>query len=580
LRSASGTFGIVCSSNWIASQVGMAILEQGGNAADAAVAVGFTLQVVEPQQVGLGGEAVMLVACRDDEEPVVICGQGPIPGGATIDRFRSFGLSLVPAYGPLSNVVPGAFDAWLLLLRDFGRMKLADVLAPAIFYALNGFPAYPAFILGVRKAEKRLREWPSSLAFYLRDGKIPAPEALIRNPVLAETYRRLLCEAEASGGDRVKQIEAARRAFYSGFVAEAIDRFSARAFADGSGTPHPGFLTGEDLADWHATYERPVHFDYYGHRLFKPGFWSQGPVMLQMLALLKHLGIAEMDPCGAEFVHTFVEAAKLAFADREAWYGDNAPAEIDRGCLLSEQYSAARSALVSSGVSTTVTPGAIADRAPRLPDFVAVNGEAPKRSVPASAVAIPALGDTCHIDVIDREGNIVSATPSGGWLAGSPVIDELGFPLSNRAQMCWLQKGLPSTLVPKKRPRTTLSPTLSFHRDGSRLAFGSRGADMQEQWALQFFLRHVHADWTLERAVEEMPFHSEHWPQSTHPRQALTAKLILGSDFSEDTAMQLQSRGHAVTMSGTHEWHCTCAAAHKRNVMSGAASTGGAAIGH
>ena len=439
-----GTFGMVASTHWLASAAGMAVLERGGNAFDAAVAAGFTLQVVEPHLNGPGGEVPIVLYSADRDDVLVVCGQGPAPAAATLERFRELDLELVPGTGALAACVPGAFDAWMLLLREFGTLRPRDVLEFAIGYAERGFPLVPRIAEAIRTVEGVFRdEWRSSADVYL---PVPEPGALFRNADLAATYRRLADEAAAAGGDREREIEAARDAWYRGFVADAIGRFVERA---------GGLLSGDDLARWEATLEQPVALDYGDYTVFKPGAWSQGPVFLQQLALLARFDLEALGHNTAEYVHTVVECAKLAFADREAWYGDPEFADVPLAELLSPEYADERRRLVGDEASAELRPGSPRGVEPRLPTL--------RRAVAAVGAGEPTRGtDTCHVDVADRYGNLVSATPSGGWLHSSPVVPGLGFPLGTRAQMFWLEKGLPNSLAPGKRPRTTLSPSLAF----------------------------------------------------------------------------------------------------------------------
>jgi gamma-glutamyltranspeptidase/glutathione hydrolase len=332
----AGTFGVVTSTHWIASSVDMAMLERGGNAFDAAVATGFALQIVEPHLNGPGGEVPIILWRNGEPAPRVICGQGTAPAAATISHFDALGLKLVPGTGLLAAVVPGAFDAWMSMLRDYGTMSLEDVLAPTIAYARNGYPIVERAVQAIYPVEDFFRaEWPTSAAVWLPGGKRPKPESLHRVPGIADTYERLCREAKAAGSDRVAQIEAARAAFYTGFVAEAIDSFFRRSeLMDTSGRKHRGLLTGGDMAAWRSTYEEPVGYDYGGARLFKTGPWGQGPVLLQALAQLKGFDLAAMDPLGDAYVHAIAECMKLALADREAFYGDPNFSEVPLATLL------------------------------------------------------------------------------------------------------------------------------------------------------------------------------------------------------------------------------------------------------
>ena len=530
-----GTFGMVASTHWLASAAGMGILERGGNAFDAAVAAGFALQVVEPHLNGPGGEVPVLLYSAARDEVLVVDGQGPAPAAASIERFRELGLELVPGSGLLAACVPGAFDAWLLLLRDFGTLSLAEVLEPSLGYAESGYPLVPGICRSIASMEDLFRtEWPESARLYL---PVPEPGSLFRNPDLATTYRRVL--AEAGGGDRERQIERARNAFYRGFVAKAIADYLDRAeVMDSSGRRRRGLLSGDDLASWRASLEPAVERSYRGWRVCKAGPWGQGPVFLQQLALLEGFDLDSLERNGAEFVHTVAECAKLAFADREAWYGDPGFVDVPLEELLSPAYAEKRRTLVGDEASAELRPGSPGGREPRLPTVADAPAEGP-------GIGEPTRGDTCHLDVVDRYGNAVSATPSGGWLHGSPVIPGLGFCLGTRAQMFWLEEGLPSSLEPRKRPRTTLSPTLAL-RDGATLAFGTPGGDQQDQWSLVFFLSLVHFGLNAQEAIDAPMFHTEHFPESFYPRRARPRTLQLESRFEPKVMAELRRRGHLV----------------------------------
>jgi gamma-glutamyltranspeptidase/glutathione hydrolase len=532
-----GTFGMVASTHWLASAAGMAVLEQGGNAFDAAVAAGFTLQVVEPHLNGPGGDLPAILWPAADGEPTVLCAQGTAPRAATIACYRDeLGLALVPGTGPLSAVVPGSFGGWLVLLRDHGTMALADVLRFAIDYAENGYPVVPRITATIRAVEQLLRdEWTTSADVYL-----PALDATLhRNPALAETYRRLAAS------------DAPLEEWYEGFVAEAIVAFQSREWMDSSGVRHAGLLSEDDLRDWRPTYERPYAVDYHGLTVLKAGPWSQAPVFLQELRLLEGFDLAAMGHASAEYVHTVTECAKLVFADREAWYGDPDFVDVPMEMLLSREYADERRRLVGDEAAAELRPGG---DDPRLPSPVGDVPVAPGVGEPTrrgphevrSTSWGSTRGDTVHIDVVDRWGNMISATPSGGWLHGAPVIPELGFCLGTRAQMFWLEEGLPNSLAPGKRPRTTLSPTL-VARDGEPvLALGTPGGDQQDQWTLHSFLAHVHFGMDLQAAIDAPNHHTEAFPSSFYPRETRPRHVAVESRAGRETVDGLRARGHEV----------------------------------
>jgi gamma-glutamyltranspeptidase / glutathione hydrolase len=546
-----GTFGVVASTHWIATAVGMAMLEKGGSAFDAAVATAFTLQVVEPHLNGPGGDVPVIVYDVRRGKPEVICGQGPAPARATIAHYRREGLDLVPGTGLLAACVPGTFETWMLLLRDYGTASLREVLSPAIAYAQNGHPLVEranATIATV--AEMFRRHWPTSAAVYLPNGAVPPTGTLFANAALAATYSRILKEAESAGGDRIAQIERARKTWSHGFVAEAIDRFCrTQEVMDTSGTRHGGVLNADDMATWTPRVEDPLSFDYGRYTVCKTGPWGQGPAMLQQLALLKGFDLDGLDPAGVDLIHLQIECAKLALADREAFYGDPDFAAVPTATLLSDAYNAERRKLVEHTASLDLRPGSIEGFGAVVKLFP---GDAAGAALTAGA-GEPTVGrlggtrgDTVHFDIVDEAGNMVSATPSGGWLQSSPVIPELGFCLGTRAQMFWLEEGHPAALAPGKRPRTTLSPTLALRDGEPYLAWGTPGGDQQDQWNTQFFLRHVHAGLNLQEAIDAPAWHSEHFPSSFWPRTARPGVIVVEGRVPRDTIAELKRRGHIV----------------------------------
>jgi gamma-glutamyltranspeptidase/glutathione hydrolase len=538
---------MVASTHWLASSAGMAVLESGGNAFDAAVAAGLTLQVVEPHLNGPGGEVPIILHSAGRGETLVINGQGPAPAAASIARFEELGLELVPGTGLLAACVPGAFDAWMLLLGEFGTLRLSEVMRFAIDYAGHGYPLVPQISDTIRGVERLFRdEWTSSARVYLRGTGVLVPGTRFSNPDLARTYRRIVEEAESKSADRDEQIQAARDAFYRGFVAEAIEEYvTSTRVMDTSGRRHAGLLGGDDLADYRAEIESPATLDYHGYTVCKTGPWGQGPVFLQQLALLSRFDLAGMGHNTAEFVHTVVECAKLAFADREAYYGDPRFVDVPVDGLLDPAYAEARRRLIGEEASYELRPGTVGGRVPHLPPLPAAGTAG---AAGAGEPTVPrddqAAGDTCHVDVVDRHGNMVSATPSGGWLQSSPVVPGLGFPLGTRAQMFWLTEGLPNSLAGGKRPRTTLTPSLALREGEPYLAFGTPGGDQQDQWSLNFFLGHVHFGLNLQEAIDAPNFHTEHFPSSFYPRTAAPGRVVVEDRLEPETVAALRARGH------------------------------------
>ncbi|WP_133847915.1 gamma-glutamyltransferase family protein [Labedaea rhizosphaerae] len=550
-----GTHGMVASTHWLASAAGMAVLEDGGNAFDAAVAAGFVLQVVEPHLNGPGGEVPAIFATAQDPTPRVLCGQGVAPAGATIEHYRDLGLDLVPGAGLLAATVPGAWDGWLTMLRDHGTKRLEDVLKYAIGYARDGYPAIPRIPDTIRAVAGMFADhWPTSAALWLVDGDAPATGSRLRNPELADTWTRLL--AEARGATREAEIDAARRAWSQGFVAEAVDKFCRTPLHDSSGHAHAGVLTGEDMARWQASYTEPATVTTGDWTLAKLPAWSQGPALLQQVLLLENFAdeLSYVDGVAtARTVHLAIECAKLAFADREAWYGD--VPDVPLAGLLSREYARSRAGLVADSASLELRPGAPQGKEPRLPGFITQHR--PTVADPSGTTGEPTVardggtrGDTVHIDVVDRHGNIVSVTPSGGWLQSSPAIPGLGFCLGTRGQMFWLEEGLPNSLAPGKRPRITLSPSLALRDGRPVLGFGTPGGDQQDQWQLCFWLAHTVGGLDLQASIDSPAWHSGAFPSSFYPRDHYPGQLVAESRLGAQTLATLREWGHDVVDSG------------------------------
>jgi len=570
----AGTFGMVSSTHWLASATGMAVLEAGGNAFDAAAAAGFVLQVVEPHLNGPGGDMPLIFARGDDESATVLSGQGPAPAGATPEHFAGLGLRMVPDSGLLAAAIPGTTDAWLTLLRDHGTLPLREILRYAIGYARDGHPFLDRASETVADMEQLFRDdWTPSADLWLPGGRAPVPGERFRNPSLAATWERLVQEAEAgkgpsspggrdgvAGPDRAEEMERARLTWNRGFVAEAVDRFARRSFLDSSGERHAGVITGQDLWGYASPYEPPLTYDFRGWTVSKTHAWGQGPVLLQQLALLDGFPERDLRHGTARMIHTVVECAKLAFADREAWYGDSP--EVPYADLLSPEYNAARRALVGREASLELRPGSPGGRTPVLPailsePFVAAAGPGGgdptlKRAAPQplDGVRKRSKGDTCHLDVVDRWGNMVAATPSGGWLQSSPTIPDLGFCLGTRLQMFWLEPGLPNSLAPGKRPRTTLTPSLAFRDGRAALAFGTPGGDQQDQWQLAFFLNHAVSGLNLQEAIDAPIWHTTHFPSSFYPRGSAPGEIVVESRVGARVLSGLRRRGHKVVVAG------------------------------
>lgn len=550
-----GSFGACASTHWVASSVAQSVLERGGNAFDAAVAAAFVLHVVEPHLNGPGGDLVAIIVPAGSD-PLVLCGQGPAPSGASIEHFAGEGLPAVPGSGALAAAVPGAVDAWLLLLRDYGTWQLGDTLEYAIHYAETGLPLIEraAEVIGAVR-DLFADHWPTSAELWLRHGAAPRLNDVVGNRAYARTLCRLrdqtLLRSCGADADRRAVIDSARQVWKQGFIAAAIGRFIAETpHLHSTGTVHTGVLTTSDMAAFSAHFEAPVSLDFRGHRVYKAGPWSQGPALLESLAILDGYGDDDLDLDTAAGIHHVVEALKLAYADRDAYYGDGLD-ECVLDVLLSPAYARARRSEIGADASAAIRPGGDdALPSPYAPplrlDAGALGEAAGEPTVRADGTT---RGDTCHIDVIDRWGNAISATPSGGWLQSSPAIPELGFCLGTRLQMTHLDPASPSALRPGRRPRSTLTPTVVTDAGGIT-ALGSPGGDQQDQWQLLYLLRTLIAGDSPQAAIEAPAFHTTSFPGSFWPRTWEPAGLVAEDRIGEEVIAGLRDRGHVVTLAG------------------------------
>jgi gamma-glutamyltranspeptidase / glutathione hydrolase len=560
-----GTFGMTASTHWLATASAQAVLERGGNAFDAAVAGAFVLHVVEPHLNGPGGDMTgVFVTATAPAEPVVLMGQGPAPAAATRQHYLAEGLELVPGSGGLAAAVPAAVDAWLLLLRDHGTWELAEVLSFAIGYARDGHPIVDQVGSTIASvAELFTEHWPTSAALWMPDGKIPAGGDMVKNGAYADVLERLIAagaapaEAGEASGSREARIDAARREWSEGFVAKAAVKFLATPHRHSSGMDHAAVITEADFAACSAVYDSATTFEFRGYAIAKTGPWGQGPALLQTLAILDGFPDEYLDPSTALGAHTILEAQKLAIADREAYYGD---ASVPMDYLLSPEYAAQRRELITEQASHEFRPGTVPGHEPFVPPLrteYLPPSHSGRGELMFAGVGEPTVmptgetrGDTCHIDVVDQWGNMISATPSGGWLQSSPTIPELGFCLGSRLQMTWLEDGAPSTLTPGKRPRTTLTPTLVL-KDGKPVtALGSPGGDQQDQWQLLYLLRTLVGGYSPQEAVDAPALHTTSIPGSFWPRTWTPGGAVVEDRLGDEVIHELERRGHVVTRAG------------------------------
>jgi gamma-glutamyltranspeptidase/glutathione hydrolase len=543
-----GRRGVVTAGHYLAAHAGMRMLEAGGNAIDAGVAMGFAVTVLEPHNCGIAGESPLLIHHAKSGRTVAVSGHGTAPAAMTLEALRALGIRLIPGDGLLGATVPAAVDAYITALSQFGTLPLSTVLAPALELAEEGFAVYGQLSQAIARNEHRFREeWPGSVAIFLPGGKVPQPGHRLRQTDWASTMRQLVkAETDAAGRGREAGLEAARDVFYKGPIAEQIAAFARDTpVRDASGSAHTGFLAYHDLAGYRSRVEAPVTLRYKGLEVHKCGPWTQGPVFLQQLSLLEGFDLRAMGQNSPDYIHTAVECAKLAYADREFFYGDPefVKAPLDR--LLSADYAQERRRLVDpTRASLELRPGNAGPRPARL-----ILGE--RQIEPGGRTHDDGyVGDTTHVDAVDADGNMIAATVSGAWIPSSPVIPGLGFPLGQRGQMFSLDPEHPNVVHPWKRPRTTLTPSLATREGRPWLAFGTPGGDQQDQWTLQFFLNVVEFGMDLQAAIDAPTFHSLHWPSSFYPRESHPGRLVVEGRIALETRAALTARGHEVVVLG------------------------------
>jgi gamma-glutamyltranspeptidase/glutathione hydrolase len=566
-----GTHGVVASGHYLASEAGMRILRAGGNAVDAGVAMVFAQAVLEPDEFTVGGEVPILIYGAGERQVRAISGQGVAPARATIEEFRRRGLGAIPGDGFLPAVVPAVVDALALALERYGTLTLGEVLQPAIELAEQGFPVHPQLARSIATIAKKVgAAWPTSEVVFWPGGRAPAPGDLLVQRDLGRTLRTLAeAEAAARGAGRAAAIRAGRDAFYRGALARAVVAFQAEhPVKDATGAVSAGLLAYDDFARYAGRLEEPASASYRDVQVFKTGPWGQGPVLLEQLNLLEGFDLVALGHNSADYVHTVAEAAKLAFADREAYYGDPLFARVPLGGLLSKAYAAERRrAIDRARASLELRPGDPARFDPGGP-----GGAPPSRIDPA-----PEARDTTGTRAVDARGNMFSATPSGGWISTSPLVAGAGFALGTRGQMFSLDPSRPNALAPGKRPRTTLTPSLALKGGEPYLAWGSPGGDGQDQWSLQFLLNVVDFGMSLQDAIDAPNFHIRHFPSSFYPHEQKLGLLVVEERIAPAVRAALGRRGHRLQVAGPWSGGQVTAIEFdpRRRVIAGAASSRG-----
>jgi gamma-glutamyltranspeptidase / glutathione hydrolase len=528
-----GQHGIVAAGRHYSVAAGVRVLQQGGNAIDAGVASVFAAAVVEISHFGFGGEAPTIIYDAQSKQVVVINGQGPAPKAATPALFKAAGS--VPGNGPLGATIPALVDAMAIALEQFGTLRLEHVMAPAIELA-DGFPMYAFLRDHLIIERKATEEWEWSKKTYYPEGRIPEVGEIFTQPNLARTMRAIVA-AEKAELDRTKDrkaaIRAGRDAFYKGDIARRIADANRAA---------GGVFTYEDLAEFQGSVEKATTISFRGFDVYKAGPWNQGPVLLQTLNLLEGFDLAGMGHNSADYIHTVHESIKLAYDDRNAYYGDPAFARVPLAGLLSKAYAAERRKLIGPQAALDHRPG---DPYAFDPDVTAP----PRRYVPHAQgrKAGSEAGDTTAVDVVDRQGNLFSATPSSGWLLGGAFIaGDTGVPLSNRMQVFDLDPLSPNVLVGGKRPRTTLTPTVVLKDGKPFLAISTPGGDSQDQQILNVLLNLIVFKMALQEALEAPRINSLHPFSSFDDHESQPGVLEVEDRVAPAVLDALKARGHTL----------------------------------
>ncbi len=525
-----GRRGAIAAEHYLASMAGIDILKAGGNAVDAAIAATLVEGVVNPQMHTIGGEIPILIQAPGEMAPVCINGNMVAPAAATPAAFRERGFDKIPPDGVLAAGVPGAMGALLTAARLYGRLSFADLVGPARDLAANGFPVHAGLLrqhnFGLQaNAPRFFAEWPGSADLYCHGGGLPAEGDIIVNPALASVFCHLASEEKAAGGSREDGLRAAFAAFYKGDVAREIIAFVAA---------RDGLLARSDFDRFDVPVEQPVSVNFEGVDLYKAGPWTQGPALLQSLSILKAFDLRAVRHNSADYIHLVVEAMKLAFSDREQFYGDPDFVDVPLEALLSDAYGKGRAALIGPRADRTLRPGDPRAGTALLPACERMGGA-------------PWGAGTVHVDAMDRDGFTAAFTPSGAWIKSSEVMPKLGFPLGSRLANCRLDPPHHPNLVASfKRPRTTISPSIAVKEGRAWIAFGSMGGDQQDQWQLQFFLNRVVFDMPINEAIEAPKFSSEHFPALFHPHDFFLNRLRAEESLGSEVLDGLSMRGHDV----------------------------------
>lgn len=555
-----GANGAISSHHYLSATAGIEMLKQGGNAVDAAAAAVLVEGVVNQQMHSIGGELPILIGSPESSAIVSINGNMVAPGAATPEAFRIRGHGEIPAEGILAAGVPGALGGLVEALRRFGKLTFAQISEPAILAARKGFPAHSGLLrqhkFGLAdNIEKFRQEWPATGQLYLKQGELPCEGVLIRNEALAGMYEHL-ASAERGASTRDSGLKAVFDAFYRGDIAREIVSFAK---------DRGGLLERSDFDKYYVLVEQSACIEFHGISVHKCGPWTQGPALLQSLSILKSADLASLGHNSAQYIHLLVEAIKLAFADREQYYGDPQFVPVPMEVLLSDDYGLKRATLISAAASIELRPGDAHNGHPLLPKGARLGGGAWGPG-------------TVHVNSIDVDGCCAAFTPSGGWIRSSEVIPSLGFPLGSRLSNFHLgPANHPNIIAPFKRPRTTISPSIAVRDGRPWLAFGSMGGDQQDQWQLQFLLNRLVFGMSVQKAIEAPKFSSEHFPAFFAPHDLFLNRLRIEPDVGDETIRELSRLGHDIDVSPSWSEGFICATEYnvKTNVVEAGADPRG-----
>ncbi len=528
-----GTHEMVGAANNLEVQAGLRMLSKGGNAVDAGVAAVLAATVTEQSRFGLGGEIPILIKMTG-KPAIAISGIGVAPAKATIEFYRNREpepwedaqkMPVVPVQGIRAAITPGVIDGVILALRQYGTMSFAEVAQPAIDYAENGFPIAEEFASFLKGYQPIHELWPASMAFFYPKGTAPSRGDLVTMKPLANTFRELAAAEKKARGNRDAKLVAVRNLFYKGSIAKRLAQFSAE---------NRGLIAYEDLANFKAETDTPRTTNYRGYEINKPGFWTQGPVMLEAFNILEGFDLKAMGHNSPQYLHTVIEAVKLAFADRDRYYGDPKFSKIPEEILLSKEYAAERRKLIDPDkASMESRPGTFQ---PLLP-------------LPVTQSPSGVVQDTTCVNVIDSKGNAFSATPSGAWLP-SVIAGDTGIPFSTRLQSFVTTAGHPNELLPGKRPRVTLSPTLVTKDGKTFLVMSTPGGDNQDQAMLQALLNIFEFGMSPQEAVEAPRFQTEHFYSSFAFHEFAPGRVNIEGRMAKGIAEALTAKGHRLVLAG------------------------------